>query len=133
MRTRLGRFQVTLCGLINDKKSGDLTLQWNLELRCNAYRAHSNLPKRMRNPFCLLQGSVLWRILQPPGHVHAAFSPYPSPCTSHLSEAELVLYIWCVVVHISPTSPEVDAPQSVRMNYRKLTSMSVDDKLECVG
>ena len=48
-----------------------------------------------------------------------------SPCSgvTHLLEAQLVLYIWSIFVHISPTSPEVDAPQSVRMNDRKLAWM----------
>jgi hypothetical protein len=45
-------------------------------------------------------------------------------------ESELCLNIWCIVVRISPTSPEVDAPQLVGKSDRKALT-AVDDKGEC--
>ena len=107
-------------------KSGCRTLQRILGLYCNAFRTHSNLPKHMRHPFCLLQWPVPWQILQSPVDAHVALAP--DTHTSYLPESELGLNIWRIVVHISPTSPKVDALQKlVRKNDHK-ASMAVDDK-----
>ena len=122
IRTQLERFQVSLDG---HKKWMSYSSKI-LGLYCNAFRTHSNLPKHMRHPFCLLQWPVPWQILQSPDDAHVALAP--DPHASYLPESKLGLNIWRIVVRISPTSPKVDAPQQlVRKNDHK-EMMAVDDK-----